>query len=59
MIFADEERQYQAAGYAAHPHLAWLRAHYQEDAPLTFEDLLIIPFHTPDDYAPVCEEAPV
>lgn len=58
VIFADEERQYQAAGYTAHPHLAWLRAHYQEDPPLVFEDLLIIPFHTPDDYVPVCEEAP-
>ena len=42
---------------AVHPHLSWLRAHYTQGVPRAYEDLLVIPFDIPDDYAPVCEDS--
>lgn len=57
VIFAQEEEQYVSLpGVEAHPHLAWLRAHYTEEAPVVFADLLVVPFTGPDNYAPVCED---
>ncbi len=58
VIFAQEEAQYLGLpGVDAHPHLAWLRAHYQEEGEaLAFQDLRVIPFSQPDDYAPACPE---
>ena len=57
VIFAQEEPEYLSLpGVEAHPHLSWLRAHYREGTPVVFEDLLLIPFTGPDDYAPECVE---
>ncbi|MBN2472335.1 MAG: glycosyltransferase family 39 protein [Anaerolineae bacterium] len=57
VIFAQEEAQYLSLpGVEAHPHLAWLRAHYQEEEATAFQDLRVIPFSDPDDYVPVCPE---
>ncbi len=56
VIFDQEEAQYTSlAEYDNHPHLSWLRAHYVERDSVAFEDLLIIPFSQPDDYAPTCD----
>ncbi|NPV67894.1 MAG: hypothetical protein HPY64_12165 [Anaerolineae bacterium] len=60
VIFAQEEEEYLSLpGVEAHPHLSWLRTHYNEGQAVAFEDLLLIPFSSPDDYTPHCpEEAP-
>ncbi len=60
VIFAQEEEEYLSLpGVEAHPHLDWLRTHYDQGQAVAFEDLLLIPFSNPDDYVPHCpEDAP-
>jgi len=57
VIFAQEEGEYLSLpGVEAHPYLDWLRTHYSEGQAVAFEDLLVVPFSGPDDYAPLCPE---
>ena len=39
VIFQRAVEEYQEAGYATHPHLAWLEGHYQREGVTSFNDL--------------------
>jgi 4-amino-4-deoxy-L-arabinose transferase-like glycosyltransferase len=44
VVFQRAIDEYRAAGLADHPQLAWLRAHFRDEAVTTFEDLSVYAF---------------